>query len=388
MVAAFAHGLPLLCRYENICMQLRLLEWRLQHDQNGAEAPLVGGRIWQHTCSHAGSRGGANEADTDTVDVLASVDINVTGLELESKAGKKAGREGAVSIPPAGSTYGRCATAPKAIGGLPRIAEGKRRSVSPWKSSRPGSSLARSLSDVAFPRSPRRAAAPTRCEACVAAESLRAQGGPDGAAVSSRGEGAGAGASIGEEAFRGGVVRGLVKALAATEADFLDTVELEMDERPDLVMVGSCVLACLMHGQHLYALNLGDSRAVLATRGGGSGAGCCDEGCCAVQLTQDHKVADVDERDRLLGEHPDDDTTIWNGRVKGKLAVTRAFGAGYLKKVRTRRVSGRKLASDVGCYRKRPLMIHRQCPCIRAKISSLMVYRLSFALCQVSLADV
>lgn len=36
---------------------------------------------------------------------------------------------------------------------------------------------------------------------------------------------------------------------------------------------------------------------------------------------------------RLRAEHPDDDT-IENDRVKGKLKVTRAFGAGFLKQVK------------------------------------------------------
>lgn len=36
---------------------------------------------------------------------------------------------------------------------------------------------------------------------------------------------------------------------------------------------------------------------------------------------------------RIREEHPDDDRCIVNGRVKGRLKVTRAFGAGYLKHV-------------------------------------------------------
>lgn len=41
----------------------------------------------------------------------------------------------------------------------------------------------------------------------------------------------------------------------------------------------------------------------------------------------------VQEVLRLRAEHPDDDT-IENDRVKGKLKVTRAFGAGFLKQVK------------------------------------------------------
>ena len=36
---------------------------------------------------------------------------------------------------------------------------------------------------------------------------------------------------------------------------------------------------------------------------------------------------------RIKNEHPDDDQCIVNGRVKGRLKVTRSFGAGFLKQV-------------------------------------------------------
>lgn len=36
---------------------------------------------------------------------------------------------------------------------------------------------------------------------------------------------------------------------------------------------------------------------------------------------------------RIKAEHPDDNQAISNDRVKGQLKVTRAFGAGFLKKV-------------------------------------------------------
>ena len=38
---------------------------------------------------------------------------------------------------------------------------------------------------------------------------------------------------------------------------------------------------------------------------------------------------------RIRGQHLNDRNAIVNGRVKGKLNVTRAFGAGYLKQVQT-----------------------------------------------------
>jgi serine/threonine protein phosphatase PrpC len=133
-----------------------------------------------------------------------------------------------------------------------------------------------------------------------------------------------------------GVLEGLQQALVQTESDFLAKVEQEMEERPDLVMVGSCVLVVLMHGRNLYTLNLGDSRAVLATtkpqpKTHGSKKR-KSSGLYAVELTERHVVEDARERERIISEHPEDPRAISNGRLKGKLRVTRAFGAGYLKK--------------------------------------------------------
>lgn len=36
---------------------------------------------------------------------------------------------------------------------------------------------------------------------------------------------------------------------------------------------------------------------------------------------------------RIRAEHPDDNQAVLNDRVKGQLKVTRAFGAGFLKRV-------------------------------------------------------
>ncbi|BBM97973.1 pyruvate dehydrogenase phosphatase [Marchantia polymorpha subsp. ruderalis] len=131
------------------------------------------------------------------------------------------------------------------------------------------------------------------------------------------------------------MMRGLMRAFNQTEGDFLSMVEQEMDERPELAMVGSCVLSVLIHGKNLYTLNLGDSRAVLATYSPQKfNKGRCDGDLYAVQLTESHVVDNVDEKQRILAEHPDDHTAISGGRLKGKLKVTRAFGAGYLKKAK------------------------------------------------------
>lgn len=123
------------------------------------------------------------------------------------------------------------------------------------------------------------------------------------------------------------VLDSLQRALAQAENDFLHMVEQEMDDRPDIVSIGSCVLVVLLHAKDLYVLNLGDSRAVLATY---------DEDIRrlkAIQLNDSHTVDNETEKSQLLSDHPDDPATIVGGKVKGKLKVTRAFGVGYLKRV-------------------------------------------------------
>ncbi|KAG6477946.1 hypothetical protein ZIOFF_061378 [Zingiber officinale] len=110
------------------------------------------------------------------------------------------------------------------------------------------------------------------------------------------------------------------------ENDFLHVVEQEMDDRPDLVSIGSCVLVVLLHGSYLYTLSLGDSRAILASS---QGNGVND--LQAVQLNECHSVDNEKECMRLMSEHPDDSKTIIGRKVKGKLRLTRAFGVGYLK---------------------------------------------------------
>ncbi|KAL6519833.1 hypothetical protein OROMI_032727 [Orobanche minor] len=131
--------------------------------------------------------------------------------------------------------------------------------------------------------------------------------------------------------FKRSILDSLQHALDQAENEFLRMVEREMDERPDLVSIGSCVLLALLHGKNLYVLNLGDSRAVLATYGKGAGEN-DGGGLRAVQLTDSHTVDNEVERKRLSNDHPDDPCTVVAGKVKGKLKVTRAFGVGYLKK--------------------------------------------------------
>lgn len=133
---------------------------------------------------------------------------------------------------------------------------------------------------------------------------------------------------LSSNSFRHGVLDSFQRALNQAENDFLYMVEQEMEDRPDLVSVGSCVLVVLLHGNDLYTLNLGDSRAVLAKYGEGDE----NERLKAIQLTDSHTVDNEVEKNQLISDHPDDPMTVVAGKVKGKLKVTRAFGVGYLKK--------------------------------------------------------
>ncbi|XP_042413661.1 probable protein phosphatase 2C 23 [Zingiber officinale] len=154
---------------------------------------------------------------------------------------------------------------------------------------------------------------------------------------------------------RGGAVdhRAVLKALSRglrTEEAFLQMADERAATNPELALMGSCALVMLMKGEGVYLMNVGDSRAVLARRAdpdlwslvGKATQGLReetlkylesydDEELVALQLTTDHSTSNADELRRIRSEHPDDPAAIFNGRVKGSLKVTRAFGAGYLK---------------------------------------------------------
>lgn len=134
-----------------------------------------------------------------------------------------------------------------------------------------------------------------------------------------------------DSSFKQSVLNSLHLALNQAENEFLHMVEQEMEDRPDLVSIGSCVLLVLLHGKDLYLLNVGDSRAVLASYDEGGDMNRTAR-LQAIQLTDSHTVDNVVERTRLVNDHLDDHSTIVAGKVKGKLKVTRAFGVGYLKK--------------------------------------------------------
>lgn len=153
------------------------------------------------------------------------------------------------------------------------------------------------------------------------------------------------------------VLKALSRALKKTEETYLETADKMLDENPELALMGSCVLVMLMKGEDVYLMNVGDSRAVLARKhepdtwlakitqdlerineetlndlesldGDDSNIVATLN---AVQLTVDHSTSVEEEVQRIKNEHPDDAFAVLNGRVKGSLKVTRAFGAGFLK---------------------------------------------------------
>jgi len=75
------------------------------------------------------------------------------------------------------------------------------------------------------------------------------------------------------------VLEALSEAMRKTEDAFLKIIDEMITHNPVLAMMGSCVLVMLMKGEDVYLMNVGDSRAVLATQIGNP-----------LQLTMDHST--------------------------------------------------------------------------------------------------
>ncbi|XP_027367529.1 protein phosphatase 2C 32 isoform X2 [Abrus precatorius] len=178
------------------------------------------------------------------------------------------------------------------------------------------------------------------------------------------------------------VLRAMTRALEKAEEAYMEMVEHSLDKNPELALMGSCVLVMLMKDQDVYIMNLGDSRVILAQErpndrhpnpsfvkddvrhrnqsreslvrmeldriseespihnhnnhvnqiNKNREISICRLKMRAVQLSTDHSTGIDEEVFRIKAEHPDDKQAIFNDRVKGHLKVTRAFGAGFLKR--------------------------------------------------------
>ncbi|KAM3322260.1 protein phosphatase 2C 29 isoform X1 [Capsicum chacoense] len=163
------------------------------------------------------------------------------------------------------------------------------------------------------------------------------------------------------------VLRAMSRALEVTELAYLDMTDRVLDRYPEVALMGSCLLVALMRDEDVYVMNVGDSRAIVAkyepeevsssseSKGPRDGeltdegiveettSACNEENkvtneapgqgmkLTALQLSTDHSTSIEEEVNRIKREHPDDSNCIVNDRVKGRLKVTRAFGAGFLK---------------------------------------------------------
>ncbi|KAG5248975.1 protein phosphatase [Salix suchowensis] len=139
------------------------------------------------------------------------------------------------------------------------------------------------------------------------------------------------------------VLGALSRALEVTELAYLDMTDKVLDTNPELALMGSCLLAVLMRDEDVYVMNVGDSRAIVAQnepQDVGSSVyenelsteAIIETRLTALQLSTDHSTSIEEEVIRIKNEHPDDNQCIVNDRVKGRLKVTRAFGAGFLKR--------------------------------------------------------
>ncbi|KAE8657768.1 peptidyl-prolyl cis-trans isomerase CYP20-3 [Hibiscus syriacus] len=166
------------------------------------------------------------------------------------------------------------------------------------------------------------------------------------------------GASLDHDA----VLRAIARAVESTEEAYMEMVEKALYINPELALMGSCGLVMLMKDQDVYAMNLGDSRVILAQERANDRnpnpallkddlkhRNRSRESVVCMEMDRISEESPMDNNMcRIKAEHPDDDKAISNDRVKGQLKVTRVFGAGFLKKQRR---------GGCPCH-----MVHGKCP--------------------------
>ncbi|XP_004493589.2 probable protein phosphatase 2C 43 isoform X2 [Cicer arietinum] len=122
----------------------------------------------------------------------------------------------------------------------------------------------------------------------------------------------------------------LKTVVAETEGEFMLDVEEGYQQQPELGIVGSSCLFCIIWKGRLYIANLGDSRAVMGSVGGPFNR------LCVRQLVRDHNARNEDIRLELMNLHRDDPNIVtfnfnaWH--VKGISEVSRCIGHAYLKR--------------------------------------------------------
>ncbi|KAL9687822.1 hypothetical protein QQ045_032229 [Rhodiola kirilowii] len=155
------------------------------------------------------------------------------------------------------------------------------------------------------------------------------------------------------------VLNTMLRALHMTEAAYLDMIDKFLDRNPELALMGSCLLVVLMRDADVYVMNSEHQEEVgpsvdleEAAENGASIEGIVKEPpktlsekvnemvknhsvqvmkLTALQLSTDNNTSIKEEVLRIKSELQDDSQCIVNDRVKGRLKVTRAFGAAFLK---------------------------------------------------------
>ncbi|KAF0975619.1 hypothetical protein FDP41_005613 [Naegleria fowleri] len=115
------------------------------------------------------------------------------------------------------------------------------------------------------------------------------------------------------------IVRAFVESFEACDIEFKQKLFGGSDDSlfsAEEYYAGCTANVCVLRNDDLYVANLGDTRCVLAHKG------------FAIQLSEDHKPSNKDERMRI----EKNGGIVSFGRVNGALAVSRAFGDFEFKK--------------------------------------------------------